>query len=60
MLNLGAGASMWVGPAIVGLLLEPICVAGVMSVFAGLYLLSGLLALTLTLLPSSDGARVEA
>jgi polyol permease family len=47
LLNLGAGASVWVGPAIVGLLLGYIGVAGVMWVFAGLYLLSGILALTL-------------
>ncbi len=49
LLNLGAGASVWVGPAIVALLLKPIGVAGVMWVFAGLYLLSGFLALTLRL-----------
>ncbi len=49
MLNLGAGASTWVGPAIVGLCLAPFGVAGVMWIFAGLYLLSALLALTLKL-----------
>ena len=49
LLSLGAGASMWIGPALVGLLLAPLGVVGVMWVFAGLYLLSGLLALTLTL-----------
>lgn len=49
LLNLGAGASVWIGPAIVGLLLGRIGVVGIMWVFAGLYLLSGILALTLTL-----------
>ena len=53
MLNLGAGASTWVGPAIVGLLLRPLGVVGVMWVFAILYLISAVLALRLTL-PSED------
>ncbi|MES2391831.1 MAG: MFS transporter [Acidobacteriota bacterium] len=48
MLSLGAGAAQMVGPAIVYVLLRPIGVAGVMWVFAGLYLLSGIMALTLT------------
>jgi polyol permease family len=54
LLNLGAGASVWVGPAIVGLLLGRIGVVGVMWVFAGLYLLSGFLALTLKLPDESN------
>jgi MFS family permease len=49
LLSLGAGMSVWVGPAIVAILLRPIGVAGVMWVFAGMYLLSGILALTLRL-----------
>lgn len=49
MLNLGAGASVWVGPAIVGLFLPVVGVAGVMWIFAGLYLLSAVLAMFLTL-----------
>jgi len=49
MLNLGAGASVWVGPAIVGLFLPLIGVAGVMWIFAVLYLISAALAMTLTL-----------
>ena len=49
LLSLGAGMSVWIGPAIVALLLRPIGVAGVMWVFAGMYLLSGILALTLHL-----------
>lgn len=49
MLNLGAGASTWVGPAIVGLCLAPLGVGGVMWIFAVLYLISAALTLTLTL-----------
>lgn len=48
LLSLGAGASAWVGPALVALLLKPLGVGGVMWVFAALYFLSSLLALTLT------------
>ncbi len=58
LLNLGAGASVWIGPAIVGLLLGPLGVRGVMWVFAGLYLLSAGLALTLTL--PDEKAQVRA
>ncbi len=47
LLSLGAGAGVWVGPALVGLLLGPLGVRGVMWVFAGLYLISALLTLTL-------------
>ncbi len=47
LLNLGAGVSVWVGPMLVALLLRPLGVGGLMWVFAALYLLSGLLALTL-------------
>jgi polyol permease family len=49
LLSLGAGMSVWVGPAIVAILLRPIGVVGVMWVFAGMYLLSGVLALMLRL-----------
>lgn len=59
LLNLGAGASVWVGPAIVGLLLGRIGVVGVMWVFAGLYLLSGFLALTLKLPDESKQTRIS-
>lgn len=48
-LNLGAGASVMVGPAIVGLLLGPIGVEGVMWVFAALYLASAVMAMLLRL-----------
>ena len=59
LLNLGAGASAWAGPAIVGLLLGTIGVIGVMWVFAALYLVSGFLALTLKL-PTQASVRVAA
>jgi polyol permease family len=46
-LNLGAGASVFIGPAIVGIFLGPLHVEGVMLVFAGLYLASAGLSLFL-------------
>src|SRR6516162_10796485 len=49
MLNLGAGASALLGPAIVAVSIGPLGVEGVMWIFAGLYGLSALLALFLTL-----------
>ncbi|AGA25470.1 MFS transporter [Singulisphaera acidiphila] len=49
ILNLGAGASVWVGPAIVAVFLTPLGVGGVMWIFAGLYMLSAVLTLFLTL-----------
>jgi len=49
MLNLGAGASVWVGPAIAGVFLPLVGVAGVMWIFAVLYLISAVLTLFLTL-----------
>jgi polyol permease family len=49
MLNLGAGASTWLGPFLVRLFLVPLGVAGVMWIFAGLYLVSAALTLLLTL-----------
>ncbi|WP_311737174.1 MFS transporter [Streptomyces sp. EAS-AB2608] len=48
-LNLGAGASTFVGPAVVGLFLGPLGVQGVMWIFAGLYLASAAMTLFLTL-----------
>jgi len=59
LLSLGAGMSVWVGPAIVALLLKPIGVVGVMWVFAGMYLLSGILTLMLKL-PEEEVALREA
>ena len=49
LLNLGAGASNWVGPAIVALFLPAVGVAGVMWIYAALYLLSAALTAFLTL-----------
>jgi polyol permease family len=43
ILNLGAGASSWVGPGIVGLFLPIVGVAGVMWIFAILYAISAVL-----------------
>lgn len=57
-LNLGAGASTFVGPAVVGVFLGPVGVQGVMWIFAGLYLASAFLTLFLTLpepAPTPDG-----
>jgi polyol permease family/HAD superfamily hydrolase (TIGR01549 family) len=49
MLNLGAGASAMLGPAIVALFIGPLGVEGVMWIFSGLYALSAVMALFLTL-----------
>jgi MFS-type transporter involved in bile tolerance (Atg22 family) len=43
ILNLGAGASAWVGPAIVAVFLPLVGVTGVMWIFAVLYAVSALL-----------------
>ena len=53
LLNLGAGARVWVGPAIVALFLPVLGVAGVMWIYAVLYLISAVLTLFLTL-PADD------
>jgi polyol permease family len=55
MLNLGAGASTWVGPAIVGIFLGHLGVAGVMWIFAVLYVVSAVLAWTLRLPSEQEG-----
>lgn len=47
LLSLGAGAAMLVGPALVRLFLHPVGLAGLMWIFAMLYLLSAGLAWTL-------------
>ncbi|MER6378851.1 MFS transporter [Streptomyces sp. NPDC001250] len=54
-LNLGAGASTFVGPAVVALFLGPLGVQGVMWIFAGLYLVSAGLTRCLTL-PAQSSA----
>ncbi|WP_073755938.1 MFS transporter [Streptomyces sp. CB03234] len=48
-LNLGAGASTFLGPALVGVFLGPLGVQGVMWIFAMLYLASAVMALFLKL-----------
>jgi len=48
ILNLGAGASAWVGPAIVGIFLPLLGVGGVMWIFAVLYAISAVLTLFMT------------
>lgn len=45
ILNLGAGASAWVGPAVVGIFLPVVGVGGVMWIFAVLYVISAVLTL---------------
>ncbi len=60
LLSLGAGASVWIGPALVGLLLGKIGVAGIMWVFAGLYFVSGLMTLSLTLPRGTLTGQAEA
>jgi polyol permease family len=57
MLNLGAGASVWAGPAITWLFLPSLGVAGVMWIFAVLYLVSAGLTLLLKL-PGESAAPV--
>jgi polyol permease family len=58
LLNLGAGASNWVGPAIVALFLPIVGVGGVMWTYAVLYLVSAVLTLLLTL-PSEEASGEE-
>lgn len=58
MLNLGAGASTWVGPAIVGICLTPLGVGGVMWIFAVLYLISAGMTLLLKVNEGNVAASV--
>lgn len=55
ILNLGAGASAWVGPAIVGVFLPWLGVAGVMWIFAVLYAISAVLTMFMKV-PEDKGA----
>jgi polyol permease family len=50
-LNLGAGASTFVGPAIVGIFLGSLGVVGVMYIYAALYLFSAILTLAFVRAP---------
>jgi hypothetical protein len=47
VLSLGAGASTWVGPAIVAIFSASLGVGGIIWIFAGLYALSAALMLPL-------------
>ncbi|MBV9671580.1 MAG: MFS transporter [Verrucomicrobia bacterium] len=49
MLNLGAAASAWLGPTIVGVFIGPLGVVGVIWIFAVLHFVSAILALFLKL-----------
>lgn len=56
LLSLGASAAMLLGPAVVTVMLGKAGIAGLMWIFAGLYLVSGFLALTLTMDETESGA----
>lgn len=63
ILNLGAGLSTFIGPAVVGLAIGPLGVAGVIWIFAILYVISAVLAFFLRLPPEEpapDTARQPA
>ena len=55
ILNLGAGASSWVGPGIVGVFLPWLGVGGVMWIFAVMYVIGAILTMFMTL-PSEKAA----
>jgi len=58
LLNLGAGAATFVGPAIVSLFLGPVGAAGVVVIFAALYVVAAVLTRFLTL-PETTKKAVE-
>ncbi len=51
MLNLGAGASVWVGPAIVAIFQPSVGVLGVMCIYSAIYFISAIMSFFLTLEP---------
>ncbi len=53
VMNLGSGTSIWLGPAIAGIFLPRIGVAGVIWIFSLMYMLAALVSLTLRL-PSEN------
>ncbi|MBH2670460.1 MFS transporter [Serratia marcescens] len=59
ILNLGAGLSTFVGPAVVGLLIGSLGTVGVIWIFTGLYLFSGVLMKFVTLPKESATAQEE-
>ncbi|MFP3989539.1 MFS transporter [Streptomyces sp. E11-3] len=58
-LNLGAGASTFVGPAVVAIFVGPLGVEGVVWIFAGMYAVSTVLALFLKLPDDAGAADVD-
>lgn len=54
MLNLGAGMSVWIGPAIVAVFLSSIGVFGVMCIYSATYLVSAVISNYLTLSPEVE------
>ncbi|HGM6998139.1 MFS transporter [Serratia ureilytica] len=59
ILNLGAGLSTFVGPAVVGLFIGSLGTVGVIWIFSGLYLFSGVLMKFVTLPKESAMAQEE-
>ncbi len=59
ILNLGAGLSTFVGPAVVGLFIGSLGTVGVIWIFTGLYLFSGVLMKFVTLPKESATAQEE-
>lgn len=59
ILNLGAGLSTFVGPAVVGLFIGSLGAVGVIWIFTGLYLFSGVLMKFVTLPKESATAQEE-
>jgi MFS family permease len=59
ILNLGAGLSTFVGPAVVGLFIGSLGTVGVIWIFTGLYLFSGVLMKFVTLPKESATASEE-
>lgn len=56
VMNLGSGTSIWLGPAIAGIFLPRVGVSGVIWIFALMYVLAALIALTLRL-PSESSDK---
>ncbi|WP_116439253.1 MFS transporter, partial [Klebsiella pneumoniae] len=59
ILNLGAGLSTFVGPAVVGLFIGSLGTVGVIWIFTGLYLFSGVLMKFVTLPKENAMAQEE-
>ena len=56
--NLGSGISIWLGPALAGVFLPRVGVAGVMWIFALMYLVAAFLAVTLKVTPGQTKVDV--